>query len=118
MVFSTPDARISADWVVFNTRTKLGTFTLASGIAALGERGEQDRSMFGTMEPDIYFYGETIEKIGPDKYRIHKGGFTSCVQPSPRWEIVSGNATSTCTTTRCCETRSSASRTCRSSTCR
>ena len=45
------------------------------------------------MEPDIYFYGETIDKIGPDKYRIHKGGFTSCVQPSPRWEIVSGNAT-------------------------
>ena len=93
MVFATPDARVSADSVVFNTRTKFGTFTLASGIAALGERGEEDRAMFGTMEPDIYFYGETIDKIGPDKDRIHKGGFTSCVQPSPRWEIVSGNAT-------------------------
>ena len=93
VVFSTPDARISADSVVFNTRTKLGTFTLASGIASLGERGEQDRSMFGTMEPDIYFYGQTIDKIDVDKYRIHSGGFTTCVQPSPRWEIVSGNAT-------------------------
>ena len=26
--------------------------------------------MFGTLEPDIYFYGETIEKIGEDRYRI------------------------------------------------
>ncbi len=93
VVFATPDARVSADSVVFNTRTKLGTFTLASGTAALGDRGEQDRSMFGTMEPDIYFYGETIDKIGPDKYRIHSGGFTTCVQPTPRWEIVSGDAT-------------------------
>lgn len=93
VVFSTPDARISADTVVFNTRTKHGTFTNASGIASLGERGEQDRSMFGTLEPDVYFYGETIEKIDVDKYRLTRGGFTTCVQPTPRWQIVSGRAT-------------------------
>ena len=39
VVFSTTDARVSADTVVFNTRTKRGTFTNASGIASLGERG-------------------------------------------------------------------------------
>jgi hypothetical protein len=93
VVFATPTTRISAESVVFNTKTKLGTFDVASGIASLGERGEQNRSMFGTLEPDVYFYGNTIEKIGPDKYRITKGGFTTCVQPTPRWEIVSGNAT-------------------------
>ena len=93
VVFQTPTARISADSVVFNTKTKLGTFNNASGIAQLGERGKRNRSMFGTLEPDVYFYGETIEKIGPDKYRITKGGFTTCVQPTPRWEIVSGSAT-------------------------
>ena len=93
VVFSTPKERISADKVVFNTKTKLGTFHTAMGIASLGERGEQNRSMFGTLEPDVYFYGDTIEKIGPDKYRITDGGFTTCVQPTPRWEIVSGNAT-------------------------
>ena len=77
------------------------------------------RSMFGTLEPDIYFYGETIEKIGDDKYRITKGGFTTCVQPTPRWEIVSGSSTrSTSTTTPSSATPSSGSRTCRSSTCR
>lgn len=93
VVFSTPTARISADSVVFNTRTRVGTFNNATGIAQLGERGERNLSMFGTLEPDVYFYGATIEKIGPDKYRIKKGGFTTCVQPTPRWEIVSGNAT-------------------------
>jgi LPS-assembly protein len=92
VVFSTADARIAADSVVFNTRTKLGTFKNASGIAALGERGERDRSMFGTMEPDIYFYGEVIEKIDIDKYRITRGAFTTCVQPTPRWEIASRNS--------------------------
>jgi LPS-assembly protein len=93
VVFSTPTARISSDSVVFNTKTRLGTFTNAMGIASLGERGEENRSMFGTLEPDVYFYGSEIEKVGPDKYRINKGGFTTCVQPTPRWEIVSGNAT-------------------------
>jgi LPS-assembly protein len=93
VVFTTPTAQISADSIVFNTKTKLGTFHTAYGIASLGERGERNRSMFGTLEPDVYFYGNTIEKIGPDKYRIDKGGFTTCVQPTPRWEIVSGGAT-------------------------
>jgi LPS-assembly protein len=92
VVFSTPDARVSADTVVFNTRTKRGTFTNASGIASLGERGERDRSMFGTLEPDVYFYGEVIEKIDVDKYRITRGAFTTCVQPTPRWEIASGSS--------------------------
>ena len=93
VVFSTPTARISADSVTFNTKTKLGTFENASGIASLGERGERNRSMFGTLEPDVYFFGQQIEKIGPDKYRITKGSFTTCVQPAPRWQIVSGKAT-------------------------
>jgi hypothetical protein len=93
VVFSTPTSRISSDTVVFNTKTKLGTFTNATGIAQLGERGRENQSMFGTLEPDVYFYGAEIEKVGPDKYRISKGGFTTCVQPTPRWEIVSGRAT-------------------------
>ncbi len=93
VVFQTPTAQISADSVVFNTKTKMGTFSSAFGIASLGERGNENRSMFGTLEPDVYFYGMSIEKVGVDKYRISKGGFTTCVQPTPRWEIVSGNAT-------------------------
>jgi LPS-assembly protein len=93
VVFASPTVRISSDSVVFNTKTRMGTFTNATGIASLGERGQENRSMFGQLEPDVYFYGGTIEKVGADKYRINKGGFTTCVQPTPRWEIVSGSAT-------------------------
>jgi LPS-assembly protein len=93
VVFQTPTARIAADSVVFNTKNSVGTFNNAHGIAQLGERGERNRSMFGTLEPDVYFRGEKIEKIGADKYRITRGSFTTCVQPTPRWEIISGSAT-------------------------
>ncbi len=93
VVFQTPTAQISADSVVFNTKTSVGTFNNASGIAQLGERGTRNQSMFGSLEPDVYFYGQQIQKVGSDKYRITKGWFTTCVQPTPRWEIVSGTAT-------------------------
>jgi hypothetical protein len=88
-----PTARLSAERVTFNTKTSTGTFETAFGMASLGARGVQDKSMFGTLEPEVYFYGDTIEKIGPDKYRITRGGFTTCVQPTPRWDVVSGTAT-------------------------
>ena len=93
VVFQTPTAQISADSVVFNTKTSVGTFKNASGIAQLGERGTRNLSMFGGLEPDVYFYGQQIQKIGSDKYRITKGWFTTCVQPAPRWQIISGTAT-------------------------
>jgi hypothetical protein len=93
VLLSSPTARLSAERVVFNTKTRLGTFYTAFGQASLGTRGVQDKSMFGTLEPDVYFYGDTIEKIGEDRYRISRGGFTTCVQPTPRWDIVSGKAT-------------------------
>jgi LPS-assembly protein len=89
----TPTSRLAAERVVFNTKTGLGSFYTASGTASLGERGAQDRSMFGSLEPDIMFYGELIEKIGEDKYRITNGSFTTCVQPTPRWDVVTGSAT-------------------------
>lgn len=88
-----PTSRIAAERVVFNTKTGLGTFHTASGMASLGDRALQDKSMFGGLEPDVYFHGETIEKIGEDRYRISRGGFTTCVQPTPRWDIVSGSTT-------------------------
>jgi lipopolysaccharide assembly outer membrane protein LptD (OstA) len=47
-------------------------------------------SQFGGQDPDVYFYGQTIEKLPNRKYRITKGAFTTCVQPTPRWELASG----------------------------
>jgi hypothetical protein len=93
VLFVSPTARIAAERVVFNTKTGLGTFYTASGSASLGDRAAQDKSMFGTLEPDIMFYGEAIAKIGENRYEITNGSFTTCVQPTPRWEIVTGKAT-------------------------
>jgi LPS-assembly protein len=87
VVFTSGGSRIGADRMEFDTKTRTGTFYQASGSVSLGDRVE--RSMFGTQEPDAYFYGERLEKIGEKKYRIVKGGFTTCVQPTPRWEMTS-----------------------------
>ncbi len=90
VVYETATARIAAERAVFFTRAGTGTFYTASGLASLGERA--DKSMFGALEPDVYFYGEVLEKTGENRYRIAKGGFTTCVQPTPRWELVAGSA--------------------------
>jgi LPS-assembly protein len=89
VVFTTGGSRVGADRMEFDTKTRTGTFYDASGTVTLGSR--VDRSMFGTQEPDAYFYGEKLEKIGEKKYRISNGGFTTCVQPTPRWEVTSGS---------------------------
>ena len=39
------------------------------------------------------FRGEEIHKLGPDTYKIVHGAFTTCVQPTPRWEMVAGSVT-------------------------
>jgi LPS-assembly protein len=94
VVFVSGTNRISAERMEFNTRTKTGTFYTASGIANLENRGIE-RSLFGAQEPDAYFWGETIEKLGPRTYKITHGGFTTCVQPTPRWEFVATSVTLT-----------------------
>jgi len=91
VLYETPTARIAAERVLFNTRAGTGTFYGASGMAAIGDRA--DKSMFGGLEPDVYFYGTLVEKTGEDRYRITKGGFTTCVQPTPRWEMTAGSFT-------------------------
>ena len=92
VVFVSGGNRISADRMEFDTKTRTGIFFNAFGTATLGERAE-DRSLFGTQEPDAYFWGDELRKLGPKKYRIVRGGFTTCVQPTPRWEITSGSVT-------------------------
>jgi len=82
--------RISADRVEFNMKTKLGTFWNAQGI--MGIAGKADpRSILGATEADAFFFGEEIEIIGPQKYRLKNGQFTTCVQPTPRWDLKAAN---------------------------
>jgi LPS-assembly protein len=95
VVFTSGTTSVAAERLEFDTRTRTGIFYNATGTAALQDDGSPavDRSMFGTQEPAVYFYGETLEKVGPKKYRVTRGGFTTCVQPVPRWELTSGTVT-------------------------
>lgn len=89
VVFTNPEGRIAAERVEFNVRNGTGTFHQASGLLSLGD--EVDRTQFGGQDPDVYFYGDTIEKLEGRRYRLTRGGFTTCVQPTPRWEVTSGS---------------------------
>ena len=84
--------RITADSAEFNYKTKLGTFRMAYGIANIKPPAARPGAGIAiptatNQDTDVYFVGEIVEKIGPRKYRITKGGFTTCVQPTPRWEL-------------------------------
>jgi LPS-assembly protein len=91
VLFESATNRIAADRLEFDTRTRTGTFFNAAGTVNMAERVE--RSLFGTQEPDAMFRGEEIHKLAPDTYKIVRGAFTTCVQPTPRWEIVAGSVT-------------------------
>jgi LPS-assembly protein len=94
VVFSQGQNRIASDRADFNTQTNLGTFYNASGIASVKPPRQQTRPgafapppPTGSQETEVYFFGDTVEKVGPKKYRITNGGFTTCVQPTPRWDL-------------------------------
>ena len=84
------DHQIAADRADFNAKTRLGTFYNARGYATLGPP-PGGAPAGATSDPDVQFFGETLEKTGEDTYVITNGGFTSCVQANPRWEMTSGS---------------------------
>ena len=91
VVFVSTDTRIAAELVEFQTADQTAVFHNANGSINMGD--EVDRSMFGTQEPDLLFYGEKIERVGPRTYRLTNGAFTSCIQPTPRWEVTATTLT-------------------------
>jgi LPS-assembly protein len=84
VAFTGSEGRISAERVEFNLGSGAATFYDAMGIVSIPDANPAE---FGNQDPDVYFYGSKIEKLGPKKYRITRGGFSTCVQPTPRWEV-------------------------------
>jgi LPS-assembly protein len=96
VVFAQGNNRITAERAEFDTQTRLGTFYNAWGMttvkppAQAARPGQISAPTMTGQENVIYFFGETIEKIGPKKYKITNGGFSTCVQPTPRWDLHAG----------------------------
>ena len=88
--FEMPNGRLNADRIEFNFADGTGTFENAAGFMAVPGA---NRAEFGNVEPEVYIRGKRIEKLGPKKYRISDGAFTTCVQPTPRWEVVASSST-------------------------
>jgi LPS-assembly protein len=94
VVFAQAGNRIAADRAEFDTQTRLGTFYNATGIVNMGALDSDGPSpgapVIAGQETDVYFFGDTVERLGPKQYRIRNGGFTTCVQPTPRWILNAG----------------------------
>ena len=96
VVFRQGTNQISADRADFDTKTRLGTFYNASGFATAQPPRRAAVAGGPALPPRtgedtiVYFFGETVEKIGPKTYKIISGGFTTCVQPTPRWDLHAG----------------------------
>jgi lipopolysaccharide assembly outer membrane protein LptD (OstA) len=87
VAFTTPEGRVSAEKIEFNFVDGSAVFYQAVGILSLGATANP--AEFGNQDPDVYFWGARIDKLSAKKYRITGGGFTACVQPTPRWEVSS-----------------------------
>lgn len=81
--------RVNADRMEMDRETKLATFYHAYGTARITDPAR--KSMHGTQEPEIMFQAEKIERLGPKKYRLTNGAFTTCLQPNPRWRMIGGS---------------------------
>lgn len=86
--------RITAARAEFDRQTRLGVFHEAAGTAVISQSAGEP-SMFGSLEPELVFKAETLEKTGPRTYKITNGWFSTCVQPNPRWAINGSSGTIT-----------------------
>ena len=68
--------RLSGKTMTFNLESETGTLTDASAF----------------VDPDYYFTGREISKVGPDVYTVEDGVFTACDQEVPDWSFRLGQA--------------------------
>lgn len=86
VLFRQPGLMVYAERAEINRQTKLGVFERAYGSARITD-APVTRSPMGTLEPDVTFNVERLEKTGPRTYRLTNGTFTTCQQPTARWDL-------------------------------
>ncbi|MBZ5556128.1 MAG: hypothetical protein LAO77_02515 [Acidobacteriia bacterium] len=98
VTFAQGSNRISAERAEFNTKESLGTFYNATGIMTVKPPSRPQAPRPGAIAPpavpgqetSVIFFGEKIEKVGRKEYKITNGGFSTCTQPTPRWDLHAG----------------------------
>ncbi|MDX1503229.1 MAG: LPS assembly protein LptD, partial [Thermoanaerobaculia bacterium] len=68
--------RLAGERLEFNLETKTGRMLEAQAF----------------VDPDIYFEGEEIAKVGENLYTVHHGMMTSCLDETPDWSFRLGRA--------------------------
>lgn len=98
------DMRLRADRVVVREEERI---VVAEGNVILDEKGSRLQGEYLELNLDTrtgfltdghgyaqeyFFTGDRIEKLGPDRYQILKGTFTTCEGSRPAWKFRSSDA--------------------------
>ncbi len=77
VVFVRGEERLAGDALTLDLEANTGTFENATGY----------------VTPGVFIEAKRIERVDADTYRIQGGKFTSCAQPTPRWNFTASSAT-------------------------
>jgi len=91
------DEHIEASHGNYNLRSESGKFF--DVIGTIGVQSKNGRAVLTSSNP-FAFAGKTVEKLGPDHFRVVNGSVTTCELPHPNWTFnahkvvidVAGNA--------------------------
>jgi len=78
------DEHVQASHAIYNLRAERGTFENVTGSIGVRLRGRQ---LMLTSPNPFFFTGKTVEKLGPNHYRVEDGSVTTCTLPHPRWQF-------------------------------
>lgn len=78
------DEHVQASHAEYNLRAERGTFRNATGSIGVRLKGRQ---LMLTSPNPFFFTGKTVEKLGPNHYRLEDGSVTTCTLPHPRWQF-------------------------------
>ncbi len=68
---------------IYDISRDSGTFYDVTGSSGIRVK---NKVMFLTSSTPFFFTGKIVEKLGPDRYRVHYGFITSCRLPDPKWK--------------------------------
>lgn len=81
---------VTATHGTYDVSRDTGTFYDANGSTGMRIKNKQ---MFLTSSTPFFFGGKVVDKLGPDRYRVHHGYITSCQLPKPKWRFMAETAT-------------------------